>query len=77
MARKQARKPAQPPGERLTAAEMSLLERLVDRGALITVPALKSQKPRKVMAASLADHGARVLLYLSAKPTEREHDKKP
>jgi hypothetical protein len=41
---------------------------VVDSGVLVTVPALKSQKPRKVMAAALADHGAKVLLYLSAKP---------
>jgi len=59
-----------PPKEHLTASEMALLERLVDRGALITVPALKSQKPRKVTAASLTDHGTRVLLFLSAKTME-------
>jgi hypothetical protein len=77
MARKQSKKPEEP-AKALTPAEMSLLERLVDRGALITVPALKSQKPRKVMAASLADHGARVLLYLSAKTTDLDHrDKTP
>jgi len=57
-------------GERLSAAEIALLERLVDRGALVTVPALKSQKPRKVVAAALAQHGSHVLLYLSAKTTE-------
>ena len=45
---------------------MSLLERLVDRGVLVTVPALKSQKPRRVIAAALAEHGAKVLLYLSS-----------
>jgi hypothetical protein len=64
---KKRKTPAAPPAEHLSAAEMALLERLVDRGALVTVPALKSQKPRKVIAASLAEHGARVLLYLSAK----------
>lgn len=55
---------------------MSLLERLVDRGVLVTVPALKSQKPRMVIAAALAGHGAKVLLYLSAKPTELESGKR-
>ena len=55
---------------------MSLLERLVDRGVLVTVPALKSQKPRMVIAAALAGHGANVLLYLSAKPPELESGKR-
>ena len=53
---------------------MSLLERLVDRGVLVTVPALKSQKARNVISAALAEHGAKVLLYLSAKPAGVEHD---
>ena len=73
--RKPPKRPAMPPAVHLSAAEMSLLERLVDRGALVTVPALKSQKPRKVIAAALAEHGSRVLLYLSAKTTELESDK--
>ncbi len=68
------RKPSKPgagaPADRLTEAEMALIERLVDRGALVTVPAVKSQKPHKVIAASLAEHGSCVLLYLSAKPME-------
>ena len=46
----------------------------MDRGALVTVPAVKSQKPRKVIAAALAEHGAKVLLYLSAKLAGMEHD---
>ena len=76
MARKPTKKtgPPEPPAVHLSAAEMALLERLVDRGALVTVPAFKSQKPRKVIAAALAEHGSRVLLYLSAKPAELEHD---
>ena len=75
--RSRASAAAAPPADHLTAAEMSLLERLVDRGVLITVPAVKSQKPRKVIAAALVDHGARVLLYLSAKTIALDHDKKP
>jgi hypothetical protein len=71
MARKPSQKNVEPPQTaRLTSAELSLLERLVDHGALITVPALKSQKPRKVVAAALAEHGTKVLLYLSARPAE-------
>lgn len=76
-----ARKPAKctvalPTADRLTATEMALIERLVDRGALVTVPAVKSQKPRKVIAAALAEHGGSVLLYLSAKPLEPEDERK-
>ena len=59
-----------PRADHLTATEMSLLERLVDRGVLVAVPAVKSQKPRKVIAAALADGGAKVLLHPSAKPAE-------
>ncbi|HUK57792.1 MAG TPA: hypothetical protein VLV50_01075 [Stellaceae bacterium] len=62
--------PKKPSAVALTAPEMALLERLVDRGVLVTVPALKSQKARKVVAAALAAHGSHVLLYLSAKPAE-------
>jgi len=42
----------------------------------MTVPARKSQKPRRVIAAALAEHGAKVLLYLSAKPADLEHPEK-
>ena len=48
----------------------------MDRGVLVTVPALKSQKPRMVIAAALAGHVTKVLLYLSAKPTELESGKR-
>jgi hypothetical protein len=65
-------KTAAPDAARLSPAEMALIEALVDRGALITVPAVKSQKPRKVVAAALSAHGSRVLLYLSAKSSELE-----
>jgi hypothetical protein len=41
---------------------------------LVTVPALKNLKPRRVLAAALVDHGARVKLYLSATSQAREHD---
>jgi hypothetical protein len=54
LARKSPKKATVPPQNHLTPAEMSLLERLVDRGVLVTVPAVKSQKPRKVIAAALA-----------------------
>ena len=63
---------AAPQALHLTATEMSLLERLVDSGALVTVPAFKSQKARKVIAAALAEHGTKVLRYLSAKPASVE-----
>jgi hypothetical protein len=56
--------------DHLTPTEMSLLERLVARGAFVAVPALNSQKPRQVVAAALSEHGSRVLLYLSAKPID-------
>jgi hypothetical protein len=68
MARTTRPLPADRPGDKVTPGEIAVLERLVERGALVTMPALHSQKPRKVMAASLDDHGRRVLLYLSAKP---------
>lgn len=55
---------------RLSPGEMALFERLVEAGALIAVPQLGSAKPRRVVAASLEPAGDRILLYLSAKPTE-------
>jgi hypothetical protein len=60
MPRKPPKRDAALPAADLTTAEMSLLERRVDRGVLITLPAVKSQKPPKIIAAALADHGARV-----------------
>jgi len=63
--------------KRYTAgAPLQPLRGPVDRGALMTVPARKSQKPRRVIAAALAEHGAKVLLYLSAKPADLEHPEK-
>lgn len=60
---------ARPAAPKLTAAEMKVLERLIEDGALVAVPRAPA-KPHKVMAASLAEGGTRVMLYLAAKPTK-------
>jgi len=48
---------------------MALLERLVDRGALIAIPPPPA-KPRKVSVASIADGGRSLLLYLAKETSE-------
>jgi hypothetical protein len=54
---------------KLSVAEMTLLEGLVERGALVAKPQQPNAKPRKVIAAALAPGGARVVLWLSTKTT--------
>lgn len=56
----------------LSAAEMKLLERLVNDGVLIAVPPARSGKPRPVVSASIIGGGKNVLLYLSREPTDLE-----
>ena len=53
----------------LSPEEMTLLERLVDRGALIAVPPPPA-KPRKVSVASIANGGRSLLLYLAKETSE-------
>ncbi|HWI29487.1 MAG TPA: hypothetical protein VN668_21105 [Stellaceae bacterium] len=54
---------------RLAPGEIALIERLVEAGALVAVPAFGSAKPHRVMTAALDPAGDRILLYLSTKPT--------
>ena len=49
----------------LSADEMKLLERLIDKNLLIAVPPKRMGKPRPVISASLTPGGKNVLLYLS------------
>jgi hypothetical protein len=56
--------------ERLSAAEMELLERLIEKGALVTKPQQPNAKPRKVMAAALAPDGQHIILWLSKNTIE-------
>jgi hypothetical protein len=51
--------------ERLSAAELELLERLIEKGALVTKPQQPNAKPRKVMAAALSQDGQHIILWLS------------
>lgn len=52
-------------GERLSAAELHLLERLIERGALVAKPQQPNAKPRKVMAAALSHDSRCIILWLS------------
>jgi hypothetical protein len=52
-------------GERLSATELQLLERLIEKGALVTKPQQANAKPRKVMAAALSHDGRHIILWLS------------
>ena len=61
------------PRTRLAPGEIALIERLVEAGALVAVPAFGSAKPHRVMTAALDPAGDRILLYLSAKPTLLEN----
>ncbi|HEX7969299.1 MAG TPA: hypothetical protein VF502_13855 [Stellaceae bacterium] len=49
---------------------MQLIERLVERGALVTKAQQANAKPRRVMAAALSADGQRIILWLSKKTTE-------
>jgi hypothetical protein len=55
--------------DRLSAAELQLLERLIEKGALVTKPQQPNAKPRKVMAAALSHDGRRIILWLSKNTT--------
>ena len=55
---------------RLSTAELGLLERLVEAGALVAKPEQPNAKPRKVIAAALAPDRKRIILWLSRKTTE-------
>ncbi|HZT18197.1 MAG TPA: hypothetical protein VFA23_02280 [Dongiaceae bacterium] len=57
-------------GRLLSPAELEVLERLVERGSLIAIPAQANAKPRKIAAVSLAEGGRRVLFYLAKETTE-------
>lgn len=65
---KRTKKPAR--AESFSAAEMQLIERLVERGALVTKAQQANAKPRRVMAAALSADGQRIILWLSKKTTE-------
>ena len=54
---------------RLSAADISVIERLVERGLLVAKPQQPNAKPRKVIAAALEPDGNRIILWLSAKTT--------
>ncbi len=59
---------------RLSAAELGVIERLVEQGRLVAKPQLPNAKPRKVIAAALEPDGNRIILWLSAKTTTLGHD---
>jgi hypothetical protein len=69
MAKRPSKEPA---GERLSAAELQLLERLIERGALVAKPQQPNAKPRKVMAAALSHDSRHVILWLSKNTMEIE-----
>jgi hypothetical protein len=58
----------------LSAADVAVIERLVERGMLVTKPQQPNAKPRKVIAAALEPDGNRIILWLSAKTTTLERD---
>ena len=59
---------------RLSAAELGVIERLVEQGRLVAKPQQPNAKPRKVIAAALAPDGNRIILWLSAKTTTLGQD---
>jgi hypothetical protein len=58
--------------ERLSATELKILERLIEKGALVTKPQLPNAKPRKVMAAALSHDGQHIILWLSKNTIDLE-----
>lgn len=56
--------------DRLSAAELQLLERLIEKGALVAKQQQPSAKARKVMAAALAHDGRYIVLWLSKSTIE-------
>jgi hypothetical protein len=69
MAKKASSAPA-----RLSAAELAVIERLVEHGRLVAKPQQPNAKPRKVIAAALEPDGNRIILWLSAKTTTLGRD---
>jgi hypothetical protein len=59
---------------RLSAAELGVIERLVEQGRLVAKPQQANAKPRKVIAAALEPDGDRIILWLSAKTTTLGRD---
>jgi hypothetical protein len=57
---------------RLSAADMAVIERLVERGMLVAKPQQPNAKPRKVIAAALEPEGNHIILWLSIKTTTLE-----
>jgi ribosomal protein S12 len=60
---KRAGKATEP--DRLSAAEVAMLERLIEKGALVAKPQQPNARPRKVMAAALSRDGRHIILWLS------------
>jgi|HubBroStandDraft_1064217.scaffolds.fasta_scaffold521233_2 hypothetical protein len=58
--------------ERLSATELKVLERLIEKGALVTKPQQPNAKPRKVMAAALSHDGQHIILWLSKNTVDLE-----
>jgi hypothetical protein len=67
-------KKAPPAPVRLSAAELTVIERLVEQGRLVAKPQQPNAKPRKVIAAALEPDGKRIILWLSVKTTTLGHD---
>jgi hypothetical protein len=59
---------------RLSAAEVAVIERLVEDGRLVAKPQQPNAKPRKVIAAALEPDGNRIILWLSTKTTTLGRD---
>jgi hypothetical protein len=67
-------KKAPPAPPRLSTAELTVIERLVEQGRLVAKPQQPNAKPRKVIAAALEPDGNRIILWLSVKTTTLGHD---
>lgn len=64
--------PARKSAATLSADEMRLLEKLIEKNLLIAVPPKRMGKPRPVISAALTPGGQNVLLYLSQEPAALE-----
>ena len=62
--------PAKLTPSNLTGADVALLERLIESGALIAIPPKRMGKARPVISAALADSGKSIRLYLSPEAVE-------
>ena len=69
-----AKKATSAPPARLSAAELGVIERLVEQGRLVAKPQQPNAKPRRVIAAALEPDGNRIILWLSTKTTTLGHD---